>query len=644
MGAGTTRCIMELSKEDCWSLFAKYAFHDGNSDAYPELEAIGKQIVENCKGLPLAIKAIGALLQSKLDVAEWDKILRSELWDLSIEETGILPALGLSYKYLSPNLKRCFAYCSIFPKDYAFQKDKLILLWMAEGFLPQPKNKTMEEVGEDYFLALVSRSLFQRSNSNEYKMHDLVIDLAKFISKQFVLSHEDDCSHEIGSNTRHFSYYCKNFHIMKLETFHEAKRLRTIWILHWRARKTYKSSGIAFYLELQNVESLTDAKNVNLRDMKYLEKLVLKWIVDTNASESHIIVLDSLQPHSNLKSLAINGYGGKSFPNWVGSPSLSNITSLHLQNCNHCCSLPPLGQLPSLQDLSIVGLDGVVIVGREFYGSGSCSMKPFGALKVLKFENMFKWEEWFSFEAEMESFPLDLFSNLRHLEIWCCGNLESLTVREQHKHDLLLSLIDIKGCPNFVHFPNGGLHAPSLEEFGITNCQSLPSLPNKMHILLPSLKKLHIQDCPEVDSFPKGGLPSSLNEIHIDNCEKLFASRMGWGLQKLPSVRRFKICGKSEDVESFPEAGLLPTSLTYLCIKFFSNLKYLDKKGLQHLTALEKLEIRSCPKLEFMPEDGLPTSLSTMNIFFCPLLKKECKKKEGKEWRKIAHIIDDRMA
>ncbi|GLT70912.1 hypothetical protein SLA2020_429620 [Shorea laevis] len=570
MGAGTTRCIMELSKEDCWSLFAKYAFHDGNSDAYPELEAIGKQIVENCKGLPLAIKAIGALLQSKLDVAEWDKILRSELWDLSIEETGILPALGLSYKYLSPNLKRCFAYCSIFPKDYAFQKDKLILLWMAEGFLPQPKNKTMEEVGEDYFLAL--------------------------------------------------------------------------WILHWRARKTYKSSGIAFYLELQNVESLTDAKNVNLRDMKYLEKLVLKWIVDTNASESHIIVLDSLQPHSNLKSLAINGYGGKSFPNWVGSPSLSNITSLHLQNCNHCCSLPPLGQLPSLQDLSIVGLDGVVIVGREFYGSGSCSMKPFGALKVLKFENMFKWEEWFSFEAEMESFPLDLFSNLRHLEIWCCGNLESLTVREQHKHDLLLSLIDIKGCPNFVHFPNGGLHAPSLEEFGITNCQSLPSLPNKMHILLPSLKKLHIQDCPEVDSFPKGGLPSSLNEIHIDNCEKLFASRMGWGLQKLPSVRRFKICGKSEDVESFPEAGLLPTSLTYLCIKFFSNLKYLDKKGLQHLTALEKLEIRSCPKLEFMPEDGLPTSLSTMNIFFCPLLKKECKKKEGKEWRKIAHIIDDRMA
>jgi hypothetical protein len=208
---------------------------DSNSNAFSELEAVGRQIVEKCKGLPLAIKAIGALLWSKLDVDEWNKVLRSELWDLPIEEIGIIPALGLSYKYLPSHLKRCFAYCSIFPKDYAFEKDKLVLLWMAEGLLPQPKNKTMEEVGDDYFLTLVSRSLFQQSNRNEYIMHDLVSDLAKFISKQFALSLADDCPPEIVSNTRHLSFH-ENFASFH---FQEAKRLRTALELNLRRYYIY---------------------------------------------------------------------------------------------------------------------------------------------------------------------------------------------------------------------------------------------------------------------------------------------------------------------------------------------------------------------------------------------------------------------
>ncbi|XP_062173914.1 putative disease resistance RPP13-like protein 1 [Alnus glutinosa] len=904
MFASETHRLMELPKEDCWSLFAKYAFHNGNSDARLELEALGRQIVEKCKGLPLAIKAIGALLRSKLDVDEWDKVLRSELWNLPIEETGILPALRLSYKYLPSHLKRCFAYCSIFPKDYAFKKDQLVLLWMAEGFLPQLENKTMEEVGGDFFLTLVSTSLFQQSSGDEYIMHDLANDLAKFISKQFSLSLEDDSSHEIGSKTRHLSYFSQSFDInKKFEALHRGKRLRTVIELNFFMDSSVYRYGTQFLLpmirclrvlilshygdlselpdsigkiihlryldlsstwikrlpdsvcklcnlqtlnlshcrdlatlprdmhqlinlrhlditgayrmkdmplklgrlkclqtlstfilsknstscirelqkltnlrrslsilELQNVESPTNAKYINTRYRNYLEQLVLAWNRDTNTSDGQITVqlqiLDSLKPHTNLKSLAIKYYGGKSFSNWVGHPSFSNMASLRLENCKYCCSLPQLGQLPSLQDLSIVGLDGVVTVGREFYGSGSSSMKPFGALKVLRLENMLKWEKWISFDNEngggafpqleelyicicpklarglpvylpclakleirecpqlvaalprayalcelllincdkvllnelptgiekleiqrldaleflfwggqptlktltiescrklelptnvdyssiedlmldrcdsLKSFPLDLFPKLRRLEIRDCGNLESLTVREQHEQDLLLSLIDIdiNGCPNFVCFPKGGLYAPNLKDFWVTNCGSLLSLPEKMNMLLSSLETLSIYNCPEVESFPDGGLPSNLKLIAIIDCEKLFASRTGWGLQNLLSVRTFKIGGKYEDMESFSEVGLLPANLTYLRIECFPNLKSLDKEGLQHLTSLQRLLISNCPELKCMPEDGLPASLSTLRIYECPLLKKEWQTKKGKEWRKIAHI------
>ena len=148
---------------------------------------------------------------------------------------------------------------------------------------------------------------------------------------------------------------------------------------------------------------------------------------------------------------------------------------------------------------------------------------------------------------------------------------------------------------------------------------------------LPSLDFFLILDCPKVELFPEGGLPSNLKGIRI-------SFHMGCGLQNLPFLTDIKIYGKSEVVESFPEEQLLPTSVTFLGIWFFPNLKSLDKKWLQHLNALEELNILNCPNLNCMPEQGLPPSLSMLSIDDCPLLKKKLQSKKGKEWRKIAHV------
>ena len=119
-----------------------------------------------CQCLPLAIKAMGSLLHSKVEAREWDDVLNSELWDLPTDV--VLPALRLSYYYLPSHLKRCFSYCSIFPKDYKFEKEKLVLLWMTEGLLEQSKSKKrMEEVSNLYFQELLSKSFFQNSIRNK---------------------------------------------------------------------------------------------------------------------------------------------------------------------------------------------------------------------------------------------------------------------------------------------------------------------------------------------------------------------------------------------------------------------------------------------------------------------------------------------
>lgn len=180
-----------------------------------------------------------------------------------------------------------------------------------------------------------------------------------------------------------------------------------------------------------------------------------------------------------------------------------------------------------------------------------------------------------------------------------------------------------------------------------------------MHLLLPSLMCLHVLNCPEIESFPEDGLPSGLNSIIIYCCDKLFANRKGWVLQKLPSLTKLEIGGNSEDLESFPEAGLLPTTLTHLSINGFPNLISLDREGLQHLTSLQRLridycstfecirgvallaslshlQINHCPKFKDMPKEGLHSSISLIQINDCPLLAKQLHGKKGREWHKIA--------
>ncbi|KAL7224330.1 hypothetical protein ACSBR1_025731 [Camellia fascicularis] len=173
--------IKILSKEDCWSLFAQHAFANTSIDANPKLVSIGKEIVEKCKGLPLAARTLGGLLRSKVRDEEW--------------------------------INQCFAYCSIIPNDYEFEEEKLVLLWMAEGFIQQQRDKQMEDVGGEYFRELLSRSFFQPSStgkSSKFVMHDLINDLAQVVARDTCFRLEDRLKYQEQckniKKARHSSY------------------------------------------------------------------------------------------------------------------------------------------------------------------------------------------------------------------------------------------------------------------------------------------------------------------------------------------------------------------------------------------------------------------------------------------------------
>lgn len=113
------------------------------------LVAIGKEIVKKYGGVPLASKTLGVILRFRREESEWEHVRDNEIWNLPQDESSILPALRLSYHHLPFNLRQCFAYCAVFPKDTKMEKDNLITLWMAHGFLSSKGNLELEDVGNE---------------------------------------------------------------------------------------------------------------------------------------------------------------------------------------------------------------------------------------------------------------------------------------------------------------------------------------------------------------------------------------------------------------------------------------------------------------------------------------------------------------
>ncbi|XP_027119954.1 putative disease resistance protein RGA3 isoform X2 [Coffea arabica] len=181
--------LRKLSEEDCLSILKARAFPGG--EVPRELDAIGKKIAAKCQGLPLAANLVGGILRNK-GKSEWMSILNEGLSHVNGDENGcsILQILKLSFDHLpTPAAKKCFAYCSIFNKDFNLKKEQVVQLWIAEGFLYSNQGSdVMEKTGIKIFHILLQNCLLQDLEKDIYdnviscKMHDLVHDLASSVS------------------------------------------------------------------------------------------------------------------------------------------------------------------------------------------------------------------------------------------------------------------------------------------------------------------------------------------------------------------------------------------------------------------------------------------------------------------------------
>ncbi|GKV53066.1 hypothetical protein SLEP1_g59614, partial [Rubroshorea leprosula] len=126
--------MVKLSDHECWLIIEDRVLRSSTETSIPlDLEGIGQEIAKKCGGLPLVASVIGGALSREMKTDKWQEILDDKAWILQDENNKILSILKISFDRLPSSLKKCFSYCSIFPKDAVIFIDDLIQLWVAQG-------------------------------------------------------------------------------------------------------------------------------------------------------------------------------------------------------------------------------------------------------------------------------------------------------------------------------------------------------------------------------------------------------------------------------------------------------------------------------------------------------------------------------
>ncbi|RZB99552.1 putative disease resistance protein RGA4 [Glycine soja] len=515
------------------------------------------------------------------------------------------------------------------------KEEGLIQLWMAENLLQFPQqNKSLKEVGEQYYDDLLSKSFFQQSSEDEalFFMHDLLNDLAKYVCGDIYFSLYDTkrlrtfmpisrrmdrmfdgwhCKMSIqgclsGCSGLTELNWCENFeelpsNLYKLTNLHfiafrqikvrkvpmHLGKLKNLHVLSTFCVGKSREFGIQqlgelnlreslSIGELQNIENPSYALAADLKNKIHLVGLRLGWnwnqnqIPDDPKKEREVLENLTFEVLEKFVNQQLWWYR---ISKMLFDDSLSNVVSLYLVRCKYCLCLPPLGHLPFLKTLNIQRLDGIVSIDSSFHGSSSSS---FTSLETLEFYCLKEWE----CRAVTGAFP-----RLQRLCIVECPKLKG-------------SLPEQLLCLKILLF----LTANSL--------------------WLLEICELELQDCGKI-----------AYTLKIVQSSSLSLKKELWEPTPLKSLYIQNL-----DVESFPDEGLLPLSLKRIQIDKCRNLLNFYNKGLCQLSSLEELSLGNNPNLQCLPEEGLPKSISTLDILDCTLLKQRCLGPKGEDWGNIIHI------
>ncbi|KAM5569570.1 hypothetical protein ABKV19_016862, partial [Rosa sericea] len=561
---------------------------------------------------------LGGMMRTKNSTEEWLSIQKSQIWELPEGNERIMSVLKLSFQNLKSSLlKQCFAYCSMFPEDFTIEREKLIQLWMAQGLLhpyPGQHMPQMEDIGNEYFNILCQNSLFQDVTKDDdgiikdCKMHDLVHDLAKEVSKCESLMQdlnnvmEDHDTPEI----RHVSQVpistlerMSELSIARLRSLFMSDQVPSTIFLKLRALHVLDFEGAYYIEELPN--SIGKLKHLRYLDISYTDIKALP---------------KSIGKLYNLQTLRMHDTDLKKLPQ-----EMKNLINLRHVYFDKEIEIPAgiLGQLSNLRTLPYFS------VGKEM-GPG---IGELGGLKQLKGRLTILNLEHVKSEEEAKKAKLEEKRDVCKLTFKWTRNdnneegsesSTSSSINEEHVLEGLrpntnLQRLQIKGFRG-ARFPSWVMCLKSLKKIKLSdcpNCEGVPALgqlPNLRHVEIKGMKNLKRVGADGLDSFPL------VEHMSIIDCPSLESIRITQGIASLREL----IIEFCNGLSSLLIGLDCCTSVQKLVIRGCPNLTSLQTiPTTQGGIASLQLEIEECDRLSSLPS-GLLLCCTSLDINNCPNL------------------------
>ncbi|MQL72327.1 hypothetical protein Taro_004663 [Colocasia esculenta] len=638
-----------LSDEDTLELFMLHAFEGRDPNLHQNLVAAGKATAKKCRGVPLAAKTLGGLLRTK-DDEEWNKILDSEVWNATInQEDCIIPILRLSYQHLPAPLKRCFRYCSLFPKDYVFYRNPIIRMWMAQGYIKASRREVMEDIGQRYIDSLLSRSFFQKypRDPQRLQMHDLMHDLARCVSGDECYSMEINQPCPIPSHVRHLSILPTDHPLWYEPTpalidISEPTSFRSFLLPDKNAcnpisellSDSYSRLGCLRVLDLRGID--VDRLSESVAHLKHLRYLcisdLVKEVPESVGSLYHLQTLDlggvSELPNSmsnlhNLRHLILSSSDTIEYPVGIGKlADLQTMPGFRVSPKHNCAKLGELKDMNSIRGkFAIKGLENLADVNEakeacldkkrnnsslhlewDYRASSSSiddevleSLKPSVKLKILQISG-FKGPSYPSWLGDGS------FSRLGTVKLENCRKWISLPPLGQLP-SLRSLIICAARAVEYIggEFFSGGF--PQLEELTLEYLYSWKSWCGAQEGDCPKLKKLSIDRCPNLESLSLNNLGAVEDvSLSISGCPKLLCMPGNYfELSHLQRAKTIKI--KNIDQGLCIEARLSPAPP--LDDKPQLSLEDVDQREADYMLGMYshicRLTVERCSNLRYLP-------------------------------------------